>query len=40
MDKFVKEATSKGKKIVVVSNPTRSTEGWVSEKFAESRGGR
>ena len=26
MDKFVKEATSKGKKIVVVSNPTRSTE--------------
>jgi len=40
MDKFIKEATSKGKKIVVVSNPTRSTEGWISQKFAESRGGR
>ena len=39
-DKLIKDATSKDKKIVVVTNPTRSTQGWVSQKFAESRGGR
>jgi len=27
MDKYIKEATAKGKKIVVVTNPSRSSEG-------------
>ena len=40
VNKLISNATSKDKKIVVVTNPTRSTEGWVSQKFAESRGGR
>tara|TARA_Y100000768_G_scaffold386698_1_gene375735 strand:+ start:850 stop:3204 length:2355 start_codon:yes stop_codon:yes gene_type:complete len=40
MDKYIKDATAKGKKIVVVTNPSRSSEGWISQKFAESRGGR
>ena len=39
-DKLIQEATSKDKKIVIVTNPTRSSDGWISQKFAESRGGR
>ena len=37
-DKLIQEATSKDKKIVIVTNPTRSSDGWISQKFAESRG--
>jgi len=39
-NKLILEATNKNKKIVVVTNPTKSTSGWVSKKFAKSRGGR